>query len=296
MSVKTIKTENDIRKRKLGLGMSRALFIELYGRDTSIWRPEPEMDITTFDKIEGITVKSSLFTTVVKVTDPETGDIFYFKEFHDRGPMDKLRAFFRDTRSRRAFHAGISLIKKGFLTPSPLLHGIEKHFCFPHRNFLITRAIEGERTYQYFTEKFPVPASAKTVAGKRLLIRAAGHEIGRLHHEGISHGDLRVGNILIHGEGNSAKFYFIDNERTRSYKIIPMRKRLKNLVQLNMILLPQITRTDRLRFLEAYLKENPELIPDRKKMIRRIALITKKRHHCRSAENYNVTSKPNIPC
>jgi len=65
---------------------------------------------------------------------------------------------------------------------------------------------------------------------------------------------------------------------------------------LNMVLLPQITRTDRLRFLEAYLKENPELIPDRKKMIRRIAVITKKRHHCRSAKNYNAASKPNIPC
>ena len=70
------------------------------------------------------------------------------------------------------------------------------------------------------------------------LIYKAGHEIGRLHRAGIFHGDLRVGNLIIEGYGPAAKIYFIDNERTMRYGILSADKRLKNLVQLNMVGLP----------------------------------------------------------
>jgi tRNA A-37 threonylcarbamoyl transferase component Bud32 len=113
---------------------------------------------------------------------------------------------------------------------------------------------------------------------KRALISAAGKEIGRLHRHGIFHGDLRVGNIIINGTGASVRLYFIDNERTRHYGNMPERKRFKNLVQLNMVLLPQITRTDRLRFFNAYLTENAALMLRRKEILRQIGKMTQRRY------------------
>jgi hypothetical protein len=59
---------------------------------------------------------------------------------------------------------------------------------------------------------------------------------------------------------------------------MPERKRFKNLVQLNMVLLPQITRTDRLRFFNAYLTENAALMSRRKEILRQIGKMTQRRY------------------
>jgi tRNA A-37 threonylcarbamoyl transferase component Bud32 len=163
------------------------------------------------------------------------------------------------------------------LTPVAVVEGVEKTLFFKGRDFLITQAVPGERTYQYFAVHFRTPLSYETVADKRALIDAAGREIGRLHRAGIFHGDLRVGNIIIDGRSSTARFFFIDNERTQFYREIPEKKRLKNLVQLNMVLLPQITRTDRLRFLRGYLSVNPELVSRRKETVRKVRVLTEKR-------------------
>jgi hypothetical protein len=62
------------------------------------------------------------------------------------------------------------------------------------------------------------------------------------------------------------------------YREIPERKRLKNLVQLNMVRLPQITKTDRLRFINAYLSENAALAISRKEICLQVGTMTQKRH------------------
>lgn len=227
---------------------------------------------------EGIQMKSSQFSNVLRFQHPETGEFFYFKEYLNRGIKDKLMKLLGVARSQRAYRAGRMLLEKGFLTPVPVAHGVEKTCCLVRRNFLITKGVPGERTYQYFQAHFPLPVTAQMVPEKRSLFEAAGHAIGRLHRMGICHGDLRVGNIIISGTGSAAEFFFIDNERTRAYLTIPERERVKNLVQLNMVLLPHITRTDRLRFFNAYVMENPGLLSGKRGLIREIIRMTRKRH------------------
>ena len=264
------------KKVKLKRGVGRSLLLEYFDPKDSIWLKG--MVPALLEKKDGSHVRSSLFTTVLEFRNPESGEIFYFKEFHDRDMMEKLKAFFRSTRARRAFKAGKLLLEHGFCTPIPVMYGVERSFCFPIKNFLITNGVDGKKTYQYFESRFPTPLSSNSVAEKRALINAAGHEIGRLHRKGIFHGDLRVGNIIIQGRGRSALLFFIDNERTRYYKALPMRKRLKNLVQLNMASLAQITKTDRLRFLDSYISENPVLSSKNKRgLIQQIQKMTEKR-------------------
>jgi len=109
-------------------------------------------------------------------------------------------------------------------------------------------------------------------------IRKIGRLIGRLHRTGIVHGDLRPGNILVQHSGGEPVFYFIDNARNRFFKkSMPDRLRLKNLVQMNMLLMPHITHSNRLRFFRAYLLENPGLVPHERKWIHIISLKTRKR-------------------
>jgi hypothetical protein len=237
-----------------------------------------ETIIALLKRQEGTPVRSSQYATVLQFTPYQTGEQFYFKEFHCRGLRDRLKNFFGIIRSKRAFRAGKLLMRYGFHTPVPVLYGITKALCFTGKNFLITKGVPGIRTYAYLETQFPQPLPYDMVAEKRELFKAAGREIGRLHNTGICHGDLRVGNVLIHGRGGSAEFFFIDNERTRYCPKLPYRKRLKNLVQLNMILFPQVTSTDRLRFFNAYLEENPSFLSKKKELIREIQQRTQQRH------------------
>ncbi len=113
---------------------------------------------------------------------------------------------------------------------------------------------------------------------KRTFIQTIGQLIGRLHKQGIFHGDMRPGNILVKRSPKELLSYFIDNERNRYFpKGIPQRLREKNLIQINMTVLPAITFPDRLRFFKAYLNENPELKPYAKDLTRKIFLRTRER-------------------
>ncbi|MFA4917837.1 MAG: lipopolysaccharide kinase InaA family protein [Thermodesulfovibrionales bacterium] len=264
-----------LNKNRIHTSTSGTLLLFFYDPDSILWMEERIPALLT--RQDGIPVRSSQFATVMQFENPLTGEAFYYKEFHNRGLKDLLKNLVGLTRSKRAFTAGHQLLKFGFPTPEPVLHGVVRIFFFIRKNFMITRAVSGDRTYEYFKHRYNLPLPPELLEEKRALIYKAGHEIGRLHRAGIFHGDLRVGNLIIEGYGPASKIYFVDNERTMRYGILSADKRLKNLVQLNMVGLPHISNTDRLRFMNAYLKENPELEPTAREMIRKIIGKTKKR-------------------
>lgn len=203
-------------------------------------------------------------------------ELVFIKFFSIRGFRDRL--FFRKSRASRAMEGTIRLLEKGFLSPDLIAAGEIKKNLMPEGSFLITEWLEGCRdVYRFFDEIFDAPFS-EYLQKKRDFIRAAGRLVGKMHKTGIFHGDLRVGNILLTGANDRPLFYFIDNERTKYFhKGIPSRLRKKNLVQVNMLIMPQITFTDRLRFFKAYLEENPELKPAEKELTRKIFMKTRER-------------------
>ena len=199
-------------------------------------------------------------------------------KFFNFGDIFDRLFFLRKSRSLRAWEGSMLLLERGFSTPTLIAQGdITERFLL-RKTFFITNALKGSLSVYEYLDTFFKERSAKVIQQKRGFIIKMGRLIGRLHKAGIFHGDLRPGNILIVNSDNDSIFYFIDNERNRFFsKGIPQRLREKNLVQINMILKPQITFSDRMRFFKAYLIENPELEPVAKRLIRRIFLKTKKR-------------------
>ncbi len=208
---------------------------------------------------------------------PVDDSSLFIKIFHFRGILDKL-LLFKKSRSQRAWEGSRLLLTNGFATPTPVAQGdITKRFL-TEKTFLITNTIkEGLNIYEYI-DTFFKGQPAEVIQKKRNFITKMGRLIGKLHKSGIFHGDLRPGNILIIHSDNNPTFYFIDNERNKFFsKGIPQQLREKNLTQINMIVTPLITFTDRLRFFNAYLNENPELEPYAEDWIRTVFLRTRKR-------------------
>jgi tRNA A-37 threonylcarbamoyl transferase component Bud32 len=205
---------------------------------------------------------------------------YIFKEYLKRSLFEYPKSILNGSRARKSLRQGLNLMNKGFLTPEMQAFGEKTFLGIPTKNFIVTTLVpEAIGIYSLLKNSFKTPLSARDFQLKRTLLSALGKIVGRLHSSGIVHGDLRLDNIIVTrwDEGNPG-FYFIDNERNRCFPhSIPERLRMKNLVQINMIVMPQITFSDRLRFFSAYLSENQELQQDAKQWMRNVFLKTRER-------------------
>ena len=171
----------------------------------------------------------------------------YFKEFLSRTPLEGIKNLVRGSRCQRAIRKGEILRQRGFPTPVVFCWGKKGS-----RHFMVTEGIEAPGLGDYISSCWQQPRSGAEILRKRELIQKFGQKIGELHKNGICHGDLRVNNILVRESEDDITFYFLDNERNTFFSNIPRRLIIKNLVQLNMIQSPQVSRQDRLTFFQAY--------------------------------------------
>jgi hypothetical protein len=200
--------------------------------------------------------------------------VFYYKQFHYRSAWDFIKHLFRPSRARRAMYAAEMLEHNGFSTPAVVAAGEKRRFGICLRNFLLTVEQAYARPMDGFIRNSFCSDEQRVVAEKREFVRALGHCIGRMHWANISHGDLRIGNILVVPLRHTYKFCFLDNERTVQYKRLAWKRRLRNLVDLSLRIPPMITNTDRMRFFKCYISETA---CDSEKLAHRVAALAAKR-------------------
>jgi tRNA A-37 threonylcarbamoyl transferase component Bud32 len=235
--------------------------------------------VTSYEPLKSwIRIKSSGNSRIWKLSGNNRS--YIFKEYLRRSFLEYPKTVLNGSRARKSLREGLNLMNKGFLTPEMQAFGEKTFLGIPTKNFIITTLIpEAIGIYSLLKDSFKTPLSARKIQIKRNLLSALGKTVGRLHSAGIVHGDLRLDNIIvIRWDERNPDFYFIDNERNSFFTHgIPERLRLKNLVQINMIVIPQITFSDRLRFFRAYLSENQELQQDAKQWMRNVFMKTRER-------------------
>jgi hypothetical protein len=204
-------------------------------------------------------VKSSCNSIVARRLKPS---LTYYKEFLDRSPFEWLKSLVRGSRCDRARLQGEILGQKGFRSPEILCWG--KQRC---RHYIVTEGINASGLGDFIIKHWRLPLAREQFWAKRKLIEKLGQEIGRLHKEGIWHGDLRPNNILVRQTEKEVYFYLIDNERNRYFTEIPRRLIERNLVQVNMIDPSYVTLQDRLRFFMAYSKIYPRFTCQEKRVL-----------------------------
>jgi len=183
----------------------------------------------------------------------------YYKEFLKRSSLEGLKSFVRGSRCQRAIIKGNILRQRGFHSPGVHCWGKKGN-----RHFMLSEGIDALGLGDYIRKHWQQPLSGEEIVAKRRFIKKFGKLIGELHQNGICHGDLQVNNVLVHESEDNVAFYFVDNERNYLFRKIPRRFIRKNLVQINMIQSPHITRQDRLRFFRAYCEAYGGLSPAEK--------------------------------
>ena len=200
----------------------------------------------------------------------------YIKRYLYHSALDFVKRSARNSRARCAFDASLMLQQNGFDAPAVVGLFERRRGPIVTDNLLVTREVPNATSILQLLRDARTCSDQDTLHRKRDLIGAFGATVGRMHARGIFHGDLRLGNILAVKEPENWRFYFIDNERTRKFRSLPARLRLKNLVQVNMFF-QGISDTDRLRFFRSYLESNSDVRDHAAAWIRSITAKTMRR-------------------
>ncbi|HZZ07599.1 MAG TPA: lipopolysaccharide kinase InaA family protein [Candidatus Binataceae bacterium] len=135
-----------------------------------------------------------------------------------------------------------ALVAAGFAVAPILMLGDEHG---SGRTMMVTARVAGDSLPNFLLRTAGAPGR------RREVLRALGAEVAQLHRAGFIHGDLTPYNIFV-ASGAPARFSLIDHERTAMPRVIWERRRLRNLVQLCRFELAGMSRTDRIRIVDAY--------------------------------------------
>jgi hypothetical protein len=135
-----------------------------------------------------------------------------------------------------------ALVAAGFAVAPILMLGDEHG---SGRTMMVTARVAGDALPNFLLRTAGAPGR------RREVLRALGAEVAQLHRAGFIHGDLTPYNIFV-ASGAPARFSLIDHERTAMPRVIWERRRLRNLVQLCRFELAGMSRTDRIRIVDAY--------------------------------------------
>lgn len=190
-------------------------------------------------------LKDSATSTVAEVViDSRT---WIYKRFCLKKRWAALANLFRRSAALRSWQMGHALIERGLPTARPLLVLHRRGITGPREGYLLCEKIENASELHRFV-------AHQSVHDKQSRIDQVARLLRRFHDAGLSHRDLKAGNLLVAANAGDAKVHFIDLVGVRLRPQLTPSQRQQDLMRLNVSFLKgtTITRTDRLRFLRSY--------------------------------------------
>jgi tRNA A-37 threonylcarbamoyl transferase component Bud32 len=169
-----------------------------------------------------------------------------------------ILSVFRRSRSLRAWHLGHALRERGIDTSRPLLVCEPRTGWLRWESYLATEWVDGDHLHEY-AYRVAALANIERMRKTRQSAVVLGRMLGRMHAWNIGHRDLKAQNLLLAEQGGRLHAYLIDLDGVRLVRRLSERRRARNLARLatSMEAHPWVSRTDRLRFLRAYLTVAP---------------------------------------
>ena len=229
------------------------------------------------------------FDTIIKVS-PKIGitripvshesiKSVYIKEYRYPSALKRCFYSFCSSPARRAWFAAHGLMAANFRTPKPIALFEEKRAGILKKSFVIMEDVSTcLPCNKYVSEKFSACCNKATTGEKRRFISCLALSFRQLHDSGIYHRDLKANNIMIRELQDTWDFFYLDLDRVSFHKKITIKKKIKNLSQLNASIPNCITYADRLRFYRVYAGVK-NLTKEDKKILRAIVRLSIQRKH-----------------
>jgi hypothetical protein len=181
---------------------------------------------------------------------------------HARGLRGGISDLLHGSRAARAAAGADALSALGLPHPETLAFAERRRCGLVWESWLLTR---------FLSEAEPLPVALDALrsdpARRRALVRAVGETIGRLHGAGLDHSDLKHSNLLV---TRDARVVLLDLDTLVPPRPATWRRVVRALGQLEAYasdLYPWLPRTDRARFLRAYLEHAPAFAGRRRELV-----------------------------
>jgi tRNA A-37 threonylcarbamoyl transferase component Bud32 len=170
-----------------------------------------------------------------------------------------LASWFRRGRAPEAWYRGHALLARGIPTARPLAVYEPRPDSGRREGYLLTEWLTGAEDVHIYGWELARRDADDRRRRTRQSARALGRVVGRLHDQGFAHRDLKGNNLLLRQKGESIEPFLIDLDGLRNVGRVSFGLACRNLTRLavSVEMHPWISRTDRLRFLKAYLREMP---------------------------------------
>ena len=186
------------------------------------------------------------------------------KQFCSPRLWDRLKERFRLSKGMKAWVSGNGLRVRGMSTIKTLALMERKGWSDWPESFLVMKVLEqGQELDRYILKGFG------TLKEKRDFIQVSAKWLSRFHRMDLYHRDMKTCNIFVSEGDKTWDFNLLDLEDVSLDKRVKEEMLFKNFLQLNTSTPRIITRTDRLRFFEAYHRRNP-VIKDKDRFLFRL--------------------------
>ncbi|HEX4606970.1 MAG TPA: lipopolysaccharide kinase InaA family protein [Urbifossiella sp.] len=203
----------------------------------------------------GRVLKDSRTSTVAAVALPD-GRRVVLKRVNVRRGWEPVKNLFRPSAVLRSWVAGHALRDRWLPTPRPLAVLHARRSGLPAAGYLLVDEVPGAVGLpEAVAHLAAVPPADRAQRLDGLLHRLA-RVVRQMHDRHVSHRDLKAPNLILE---NGTDPVFIDLVGVRVGRPVPAAQRAKELARLNASFLhsPVVRRSDRLRFLRAYLAAGP---------------------------------------
>lgn len=176
------------------------------------------------------------------------------KHFRNLNLWRTFKDHFRQPKGLKSWVGSHGLRVRGIPSLTPLAL-VEKRRWWGLREsfFLMETSETGQEMDRYILERLG------DLQKKRLFTKAFAQWLSYLHQKGVFHQDMKTCNILVSENGGGWKFHLLDQEDISLDEKVGSEKLFKSFLQLNTSTPRTVTRTDRFRFLNEYLRGNPIL-------------------------------------
>ena len=186
------------------------------------------------------------------------------KQFRYSHFLDIFKNSLQPSKGLKSWVAGNGMIARGIPSLNPLALLERRKWWGVNESFLIMETSEkGLEMDRYILGGF------RDLKRKRLFTKRFAQWLSSLHQRNLYHRDMKTCNILVSENQETWDFFLLDLEDIRLDEKVDEKSLFKNLLQLNTSIPKTMTRTDRLRFLKEYLRQQP-VIRDVKNLIVRL--------------------------
>jgi serine/threonine protein kinase len=216
----------------------------------SIWDPD-----RFFSDERCVVVKDQRKIKVGRVAVELSGVLYriFIKRYNAFSWRARLLSMFTRSGAFRSLQGAGILQKAGFATAKPIA-ALESRRCGAvTKSFYLSEEIAGGKTADTYWREDLTKAQPQRFRDRRRFISGLALIFQALHRQGIYHNDLKDANIIVVPEKNRELFYLLDLEGTRRYSNLNLKRKIKNIVQLNHTLGRLLRRTEKLYFLKVYL-------------------------------------------